>query len=381
MREIIETPHHSMRVGALPKGCRLCVKGRKMVLLATGVCSNNCWYCPLSREKKDRDVVVANEWWIRKDADIIREAKMSGAWGAGITGGDPLCRLDKTLKLVRLLKKKFGRDFHIHLYSTPANASRKSLHRLHKAGVDEIRFHPNPAEDSWDLKPVGEALKLSWDVGVEIPALPGHLRRTKRLINELDDLGVEFVNINQLELSETNANALEKRGYETGSGESFAVKGSGKMAGKLLAHIAGNTRLRAHYCTVKLKDGVQLRNRMRIRAKNTAREYDIVTGEGLLIRGAVYVKSTLPSFGYRKRIGEVGWDDLKALRASMRWMKREYGLPEGLVELDAERGRILTGAWIVEEIGCSLRDRGLIPAVVEEYPTWDKLLTDLRLIM
>ncbi len=382
VREAADTPYFSRRIGPLPKGCRLCVRGAKLVLLATGACQMRCWYCPLSERKKNRDVVVANEWWVESDRDILREAELCEAEGAGITGGDPLCRLVRTVRYIRLLKRRFGRGFHIHLYTTTRLATPKALKRLHEAGLDEIRFHPEFISGKPDLKPLKEALKHRWDVGCEIPVIPGYMRQTKEFIKAIDALGVRFLNLNQFEVSETNAYGLETRGYAAESDISFAVKGSGRMADRLLAWCAKNTRLRVHYCTVRLKDAVQLRRRMIRRARNVAMEYDIVTGEGLLVRGALYHGKTVPAYGYGRALDAVRPVSkariLASLKDAARRLRREHGLPAGLMEVDARRLRILTGAWVAEELASDARNLGLKPAVVEEYPTWDGLITDLK---
>ncbi|MFH1055544.1 MAG: radical SAM protein [Candidatus Altiarchaeota archaeon] len=381
---VVDTPYHSRRIGSLPGGCRLCVKGAKLVLLVTGVCSSRCWYCPLSERKKNKDVVVANEWWVKRDKDILDEARLCDAEGAGITGGDPLCRLDRTLHYIRLLKRKFGRKFHIHLYTDGRHATPKAIARLHSVGLDEIRFHPQFVKAGADLRAVEEALKYDWDVGCEIPVVPNYFNETVKFIKEIDKLGVHFLNLNQMEVSETNAKALLGRGYEAESDVSFAVKGSSETADRLLKYCSKNTRLRVHYCTVKLKDGVQLRNRMKRRARNVAKEYDILTTEGLLIRGAIYLPETVPSFGYKEKV-----EGMKPARkatltrkisSAMRKIKSTYSLDSKLIELDESRLRILTGAWIVEELAEGLKGIGLRPAVVEEYPTWDRLITDLRIL-
>ena len=46
------------------------------------------------------------------------------------------------IKLVlRKLKKQFGKKFHTHLYTSLDLINDKTLEKLYKAGLDEIRFH------------------------------------------------------------------------------------------------------------------------------------------------------------------------------------------------------------------------------------------------
>ena len=118
---IKKTRYYSKIKGILPKGCRMCVKGEKLVLFITGFCPRRCYFCPLSEKKFGKDVVFADEWKIKNPdnpEELIKEAKLINAKGAGITGGDPLTKINRCVKYIKLLKKHFTKKFHIHLYTT-----------------------------------------------------------------------------------------------------------------------------------------------------------------------------------------------------------------------------------------------------------------------
>jgi pyruvate formate-lyase activating enzyme-like uncharacterized protein len=139
------TKYSSFCSGNLTKGCQECVLGNKTVLFITGKCERKCYYCPLPESRKNLDVVYANE---RKLSNInalseaIEEAKLCSSKGIGITGGNPLLVLSRTIKFIRAFKKAFGKKFHIHIYLPTDIASKDKLEKLAKSGVDEIRFHP-----------------------------------------------------------------------------------------------------------------------------------------------------------------------------------------------------------------------------------------------
>jgi len=147
---------------------------------------------PLSERRRDLDVVYADEVAVEGDLDVILEGRAIDAEGTGITGGDPLIRLPRTLKFIRLLKGFFGEGHHIHLYTNGRLASREALVRLKSAGLDEIRFHP--ARRDWGR--VAEAKALGMYAGAEVPAIPGGADEIKGLIRYLASVSADFININ-----------------------------------------------------------------------------------------------------------------------------------------------------------------------------------------
>jgi len=350
-----ETPYFSYAVRELPKGCQLCVRGEKLVLFTTGKCPRGCFYCPLSQWRRE-DVVYANERPVKTLDDIIEEAIIQGARGAGVTGGDPMARLDRTVQYIRGLKEAFGGDFHVHLYTTGALATKKNLEKLYDAGLDEIRFHPdlfNPNSKLFkvEIENIKNAFDFDWDVGGEIPAVPGQFERMKWYAEFLDSLDAKFLNVNELEFSETNLRNLLERNYRPISNESSAIKGSLELGLKLLEWGEENTSLSYHLCTAKLKDAVQLRNRLRRMARNVARPYMEITEDGTL------------------RFGIAEYDDLDEL---YEFLVGEAKVPEGWLHINREKGRI----EMPEEVALELAEavEGDVRFfIVEEYPTFDRI--------
>lgn len=349
--KIEKTKFYSRKIGNLAKGCRQCVKGEKLVYFVTGICPRRCYYCPISDKKYGKDVVYANERPVKNIKEIIEEAKLCDAKGAGFTGGDPLCKLWRTTFSIRQLKKKFGKKFHIHLYTSFDLVNEKDLGKLYRAGLDEIRFHADINNDKlWEK--VLLAKKFNWDIGVEIPVIPRKLKETKKLIDYFHDK-INFFNLNELEVADNKMSKLSKLGFLTKSKISYAVKGSEEMALELMKYVVKKKyKLNVHYCTAKLKDRVQLGERIKRRAKNIKKKYDVVDEEGMLIRGAIYCK------------------DLVKVRKEL---MKEFDIPSNLIEIDKDRKRLLTGAWIVDELKKELKKKGLKIAVVKDYPTYDRL--------
>ena len=105
----------SQYIAPLSPACKMCARGTKMVVLITGFCKAKCFYCPLSQHKLGKDRIFANEWELENEDDtdkLIKEAEFIEAYGAGITGGDPLLVWERTERYITFLKENFGSDFH-----------------------------------------------------------------------------------------------------------------------------------------------------------------------------------------------------------------------------------------------------------------------------
>ncbi len=264
----------------LPEGCRLCYKGAKLVLFITGLCGRNCFYCPVSNERRNRDMTFANERAVRRDEDVLEEANSMDALGTGITGGEPLLRPDRAAHYIKLLKNEFGRSHHIHLYTSLA-PGKDVLELLKNAGLDEIRFHPphNLIADicNSDYRiSITEAHKLGISAGFEVPSIPSDFRKMIALLKEVDG----FLNLNELEFSETNIDELRKRGYEPVGDISFGARGSIEVAESIEYE-------KFHFCSSRFKDAVQLRERFRRIARRSARKFDEISDDGTIIYGLI----------------------------------------------------------------------------------------------
>jgi len=376
--KIETTPFYSKRIGPLAKGCRLCVRGEKTVLFVTGLCPRNCAYCPISDRKSKQDVTYANERPTGDINDIIEEARLCSSKGAGFTGGDPLVKLYRTCTYIRQFKKAFGKDFHIHLYTSFDLVTRDKLKKLHDAGLDEIRFHADIDDDKlWPR--IDIANQFDWDVGVEIPVIPNKKAKTIDLLNFFNKK-IKFMNLNELEVSDAKANTLTAKGFRTKDRLSYAIKGSDQLAKDLLKH-AKDRSYNVHYCTAKLKDKVQLAKRIQRRAKNTKECFDILNNDGTLTRGAIYLPYLTPSFSYNEKLERLTAKQRalvhRKLHISKCHLTRGHGVPKELVMVDDRHLRLLTNPGVVQHLAEEIKSMHLMPAIVTEYPTWDALIVEL----
>lgn len=262
----------------LAQGCILCHQGAKLVLFVTGRCHRSCWYCPLSSERKGTDTVYANEYPVDIPAQIIEVAESMSALGTGITGGEPLLVLDKVTGYCRQLKDHFGAEHQIHLYTAkaPTDAELAEMQGL----VDEIRLHP-PYEcwenilDSEFIESAKHAKKMGFDIGIEVPALPGLENLTPALPY------LDFLNINELEWGDSNAFQMRERGYDLADDLHNAIGGARAWADELCRHG------KVHWCSSGFKDSVQLKERLKRIAENTARPFDEITDDGTIVYGVL----------------------------------------------------------------------------------------------
>ena len=356
------TKWYSNRVkGTIPKGCQFCSLGSKLVLFITGECDSNCFYCPLTKEKRN-DVIFANERQIHSFSEAYDEAVMISALGVGITGGDPATHLSRTLEYLSKFKERFGQEFHCHLY-TSYPLSYDDLKALHSAGLDEIRFHPPRLLLTEEIKrSISDAKSFSWNVGFEIPVIPNKHKEIQNIIEFAEIINLDYVNLNELEITEENLQNLSKLGYHTKTNLSAAVKGSEELAIKILNNNR-RKRITLHYCSSSYKDNIQLRNRLRRRAKSYALSSDEITDDGLIVRARIIV------------------NEAKSLLSIKDALINDFEIPEKLVNMDEKNKMILTNWLLAKKYSSDLvkKFHNEISAIhiIHQYPHENGIITFL----
>ncbi len=363
MKQIKNWFNDSKYISPLSPACKMCSEGLKMVLLITGMCPANCFYCPLSSEKINKDRIFADEWELKNENDIEKlflESKYIDAKGAGITGGDPLVVWMRTKKYIEFLKENFGSNFHIHLYTSGIKNS-EYISDLVSTGLDEIRFHPTPSYwDNMEKSPIKSAimdsLKTDSDVAIEIPVIPNMEEQIISLIRWSDKNNINWVNLNELEFSETNAEQLNSREYDVKDDISSAVKNSEDTAYNILENLSKkDIDVGVHYCSSSFKDGVQLRNRIKRRAKNISKKYETITEDGTLLKGIITPESNF------------------TINQISKILQEKYNIKKTNFYLNKKENQIEISIEKIREISSDLKKYDAKCYIIEKYPTADGL--------
>ena len=331
------------------EGCIQCQKGSKLVLFVTGKCHWGCDYCPLSDNRRESPDMFANERRCSNFDEVIEEGIAMKATGTGITGGDPMLDFAKTVQAIKSLKRAFGDEHHIHCYtSIPIKAEQAA--KLGEAGLDELRFHLLDLSLKKYEQSVRSANQAGISVGVELPAEPDKEDKLMSLLVELNNSPVEFLNINELEITIGNQNNMDVRGFNLAGAITAAAEGSAEL-GLKLKNAAKDMNFHVKFCTAKYKDAGQLRNRFKRRGEATLRPYEILSDDDTILFGAIPCNL------------EDAADDIKELSETL-------GLVDGWIRYDASAQRIEMPLSAAEYIARYLN----VPVqMVEIHPTHERL--------
>jgi hypothetical protein len=294
--------------------------------------------------------VLANEKECKSPKDAIHEAKESNATGAGITGGDPLIFLDRTLEYARALKSSF-KDFHIHIYLPTTLINKKNIKQLSEL-IDEFRIHPSFLQK--DIGHIKEAMHDDIEkikivnnivgkerLGLEMPAFPEKIMDIIHFINKAKDF-ISFVNLNELEISETNFNIFTRE-YAFNE-DSYTISGSVPVGKKILDALK-DSGLKMHLCTAVTKMAHQYGNRLK---RTEALPFAERDKEGMANYFAIY------------------YDNIDKLNKDAEELEKKFGD----IFLDMDKLRIILSKNIAKKI---IKLRKFKVSKVREYPTSDRI--------
>jgi len=349
------------------EGCIQCQMGSKLVLFITGHCHWMCDYCPLSENRREIDFMFANERRVEIGNwdEVIEEARAMNATGAGITGGDPVMTRDRVIDACRHLKNEFGDNFHLHMYTSIPFKPEWAI-EFANAGLDEIRFHFLDLKPDKYVETMTACVNSGMLTGVEIPCEPDKEELLMNLLEQMREMSVQFLNLNELEITVGNHDNMEVRGFNLSDEITAGAAGSAELAKKMRDRVMaasigapdpidGLVRdpypYHLKFCTATYKDSGQLRRRFLRRGEHTIAPHEILTEDGTLVFGAI----------------ECSPDD------AADWIEEiheETGLPRRFMLYDNNNQRIELPLSMAENLAELINAK---IALVEVHPTHERL--------
>ncbi|MFT5700392.1 MAG: pyruvate formate-lyase activating enzyme-like uncharacterized protein [Desulforhopalus sp.] len=273
----------------LSPGCRICTEGGWSCLFISGKCNCHCFYCPTSQD--DVGMPTTNSVEFAEPSDYVTYLERFGFTGASISGGEPLLTPKRSLAFVRAIKDYFGSAMHVWLYTNGTLATIDILTQLRDAGLDEIRFDIGATD--YNLEPLQRSVGLIPTVTVEIPAIPEEKERMKGLLGELQDKGVQHLNLHQLRLTPFNFQKLHARNYRYIHGEKVTALDSEMAALEILHHgIRENIDLPINYCSFPYKNRFQGRASRLRNASFLLKGFEALTENGFIRNMTLLGEST-----------------------------------------------------------------------------------------
>lgn len=264
---------------SLSPGCRICVTGGWSCLFISGRCNCDCFYCPTAQNELGQP--TTNTVVFRHPADYVAYLERFCFRGASISGGEPLLTLNRTLGFITAIKRHFGSRVHVWLYTNGTLASEEILLQLRDAGLDEIRF--DIGATNYQLQALKRASGIIPTLTVEIPAIPEETTRLQRLLVELQDAGVQHLNLHQLRLTPHNYPHLLPHQYRYLHGEKVTVLDSELAALDLLHHaVERNIGPAVNYCSFVYKNRFQALAARQRNAAFISKSFEALTENGYI---------------------------------------------------------------------------------------------------
>jgi uncharacterized protein len=265
----------------LSPGCIICRDGAWDCNLINRKCTRNCFFCKRYHSVSS-ELDSTSERYVfstpDEHLDYIRIFKIKGV---GFSGGEPLLVKERLLSHIRAIRKEFGRAIYLWIYTNGDLADRTALSELKNAGLDEIRF--NLSARGYDLTPLIISREYIPQVTVEIPAIPEDMELVKGLLIDMESIGVDFLNLHQLNVENQNCRPLFARNYHIDFSTGMGIYES-ELTALTLILFACDRRLRLpiNYCSNAYKARFQTRG-FRMRKANVLHEnFQEITEAGFI---------------------------------------------------------------------------------------------------
>ena len=228
--------HQAVSTGPLVPGCEICTHMAHLAFQLGFRCNAQCPFCflhtyqgdtPDEDEEYHRQALL-KEFYQRKDE----------LEGVSLTGGEPLLHLPELEACVAEMRKHRP-GLHFWVYTNGILADEEHLGVLQALGIREIRF--NLAATNYSktiLEKVEGARKMFEYVVVEVPSYPVQKDQLIGCLDELNRIGIDQLNLQELLVMDANVRSLEGEGYQSGILylKKFFLYGSRRMTYEVMRH-------------------------------------------------------------------------------------------------------------------------------------------------
>ena len=206
--------HQAASTGPLVPGCEICTRMAHMSFQLGFRCNADCPFCFLHTYQADSP--EEDEIYHRQALMKEFHRRKDELEGVSLTGGEPLLHLPELEAAVREMREtKPG--LHFFLYTNGILADEKHLDILRALGIGEIRFNLAAGGYSEKLLSNLERARGMFEyVVVEVPSYPKQKNLLIGCLGELDRIGIDQLNLQELLVTDANANRLEGEGYQSG---------------------------------------------------------------------------------------------------------------------------------------------------------------------
>lgn len=129
-------------------------------------------------------------------------------------GGDPLMKLDvisKYMDFYRSIEGHMGTKPWYYIYTNGLLANKDTILKLRDLGFDEIRFHIGASNFSKNVYGnMTNAVRFFKKITVETPSWPPHRKKLFEMLPIIDDIGIQHLNIGQIEITKYNYHKISK---------------------------------------------------------------------------------------------------------------------------------------------------------------------------
>lgn len=255
----------SLYRGRLSPGCVDCRTGvRSKTVFHTLACNRDCFFCA---NKNQDEYGHFTENINDAEDELARSDLGAGFTSIALTGGEPLLFPEKALSFFQMACKKYP-EAHKRLYTNGDFLTDELAARLAEAGLNEIRISIKLNRKGYPagtLKKLAIAKRHLPYVMVEMPVIPGTQEIMERLLLQLDEKGVDGINLLEFLYPWVNASdyrakghKLKRRPYRVLYSYQYAgglpIAGSEESCLRLLKFATERQlKLSVHYCSLENK--------------------------------------------------------------------------------------------------------------------------------